>query len=422
MVTTNFHALLGTKPPDDNGRPATALIRPFSQVLALVLLFYGALLAGSMWLLKVPSALVGAHSDLVYEYSYIDCKAVSSNYGYDGVSFFRFALDPLTDQADEYGIKLKHPGYRQQRILLPSLAWVVGRGDSSLTFAGLLLVQFLSITGLTILGVCMATRYGYSAFAGALLAFIPGLAISVPRLLAEPLTLALMGAGVWLLVVRKFPLAAVCLAVAVLARETAVIVSLAWGVWWLRQMVTKGSMDAVGRYPFWLLGLVVFACMQAFIYFRWGALAGAATEKTFYWPFEGWVATVAQLVRSPSLMNLFFLGALVVISAWAVFLLLRIKKLNPVIAVSCCLYLVLFALMGPAYLNNSPASLRVTADIFLLGAIGLLAHQARQRIVTITLMAFFSLWLATAGAELWRFKLVQPTLGAGCAVEHSAGS
>src|SRR3990172_6865503 len=47
--------------------------------------------------------------------------------GYDGQFYYRLALDPLTIERTAHGIRLDNPPYRQQRILYPVLAWLVGR-------------------------------------------------------------------------------------------------------------------------------------------------------------------------------------------------------------------------------------------------------------------------------------------------------
>ena len=44
--------------------------------------------------------------------------------GYDGAFVYRLALDPFTEQPVAHGITLDNPSYRQQRIVLPLVAWL----------------------------------------------------------------------------------------------------------------------------------------------------------------------------------------------------------------------------------------------------------------------------------------------------------
>ncbi len=44
--------------------------------------------------------------------------------GYDGLSFYRLALDPFTRRATDFGITLDTPPYRQQRLLYPVIVYL----------------------------------------------------------------------------------------------------------------------------------------------------------------------------------------------------------------------------------------------------------------------------------------------------------
>ncbi len=45
--------------------------------------------------------------------------------GYDGIWFYRLAIDPFTRVQAAHGIRLDNPAYRQQRIGYPFIVWLL---------------------------------------------------------------------------------------------------------------------------------------------------------------------------------------------------------------------------------------------------------------------------------------------------------
>lgn len=84
--------------------------------------------------------------------SVIPPEYVSHKFGYDGQFYYRFALDPFSNQKRVQGLSVDRPAWRQQRILLPLLTWFVARGDPELTANVLLAINLLSVAGLTLVG------------------------------------------------------------------------------------------------------------------------------------------------------------------------------------------------------------------------------------------------------------------------------
>src|SRR3954462_461359 len=51
--------------------------------------------------------------------------------GYDGLTFYRLALNPFTSEQAAHGIRLDNPPYRQQRIGYPFIVWILSLGHSA---------------------------------------------------------------------------------------------------------------------------------------------------------------------------------------------------------------------------------------------------------------------------------------------------
>jgi hypothetical protein len=67
--------------------------------------------------------------------------------GYDGAFVYRLALDPFTDQQVAYGITLDNPPYRQQRVGLPVVSWLVAAATPLPLPLILILVNALAWSG-----------------------------------------------------------------------------------------------------------------------------------------------------------------------------------------------------------------------------------------------------------------------------------
>src|SRR5713226_6570903 len=67
--------------------------------------------------------------------------------GYDGVWFYRLALDPFTTAQTAYGIRLDNPSYRQQRIGYPLIVWLLSLGRAAWVPALLVAVNVIAAEG-----------------------------------------------------------------------------------------------------------------------------------------------------------------------------------------------------------------------------------------------------------------------------------
>jgi hypothetical protein len=195
--------------------------------------------------------------------------------GYDGAFVYRLALDPFTDQQVAHGITLDNPPYRQQRIVLPLVAWLTDAATPLPLPLILILVNALALVGAGWFGARFAMAYGRHAGLGVLLAISPGLLIGLARDLNEPLAWLGLLAGLWWWREGRHPLAVAAFSVSALTRETTLMVVAGLGLWQLVAL-TRGGREELGRrLPRFLWLLVPLAselAWQGWLYRVWGRL------------------------------------------------------------------------------------------------------------------------------------------------------
>ena len=192
--------------------------------------------------------------------------------GYDGQFVYRLALAPWTGERTAYGITLDNPAYRQQRIATPVLAWAVGLLPGVSTLLALLLVNVAALTVAAAFAVRLAVALGRHPVAGLVLAVPAGMPISLGRDLTEPVAWAAVLAGLWYARQRRWPVTAAALTVAVLARETSLVVVAglaAAQLWRLLSRDPRGNRRALA----WLAVPAVTAVAWQLVLLRaWGVL------------------------------------------------------------------------------------------------------------------------------------------------------
>jgi len=192
--------------------------------------------------------------------------------GYDSQFVYRLALEPWTQQRTDYGITLDNPAYRQQRIATPALAWAVGLLPGVSTALALLLVNVAALTVAAAFAVRLAVALGRHPVAGLVLAVPAGMPISLGRDLTEPVAWAAVLAGLWYARQQRWPATAAALTVAVLARETSLVVVAglaAAQLWRLLSGDPRGNRGALA----WLAVPAVTAVAWQLVLLRaWGVL------------------------------------------------------------------------------------------------------------------------------------------------------
>lgn len=191
--------------------------------------------------------------------------------GYDGLAYYRLALDPLTLAVDDHGIAFTRPAYWQTRIGYPLTAWILSVGGRAGLVAGaMVLVNLLAITGIALLGSRLAVRLGRSAWWGAVPAMWAGFLVGLGQDLTEPLAGLLLLAALTSMRSGRHALAALGLTAAALTRETTLVVAVA--VLLGAVVAPRSSRSASPRWWVGAVPLVVYAGWRAWVRTRWSDL------------------------------------------------------------------------------------------------------------------------------------------------------
>jgi hypothetical protein len=166
--------------------------------------------------------------------------------GYDGQFYYRLALNPLTHQVTAFHITLDNPPYRQQRIGLPAAAWFVREAFRAPTSLALVLVNVLAVVVVGWAAAAWARQYGRSTWWGVAVAASPALVMALARDLTEPLATAALVVGLLSWTRGRFWLASLAFTVAVLCRETVLIVLLGMGVWCVVRLIGRNHDSSRG--------------------------------------------------------------------------------------------------------------------------------------------------------------------------------
>lgn len=190
--------------------------------------------------------------------------------GYDGLAYYRLALDPLTLAVQDHGVAFTRPAYWQSRIGYPVTCWALSLGGrADLVPVALVVVNLLAITGITVLAVRLAVRRGRSAWWGAVPAMWAGFLVGLGQDLTEPLAGLLLLGGLVLVRSRRHVLATLALIAAALTRETTLVVALAMLAARLL-LWHDGSLRRTA--PPWWVGVVplaVYAGWRTWVRDRW---------------------------------------------------------------------------------------------------------------------------------------------------------
>jgi hypothetical protein len=303
--------------------------------------------------------------------------------GYDGQFYYRLALDPFTAERREFGIELDNPMYRHQRILYPVLVWALSRGDPQAALRWMVGVNFAALCLLGWIGGLLARSAGASALSGLVFAFYPGFLLTLSRNLVEIVAACVLFAALLLLRQRRHVGAMVLLALAALAKETTLLVSVALLLLWLVGVAGgRGTeaRDRPGSVPPYvgLVPILTYASWQCLLAVNWEHSVSAVLAGRHHGsfnlgpPFQGLgeflLASFAPPLSFRRLIEVFFMLAFTV----AVFGHLRRSGAAAHEKLSWALYVGLACLLTHAVWVEDWAFLRALSEFYGLGALVLL--------------------------------------------------
>ncbi|MDT7537261.1 MAG: hypothetical protein QOI82_846 [Actinomycetota bacterium] len=220
---------------------------------------------------------------------------VGKGSGYDGQFVYRMVLDPFPDTQTGDGITFDSSPYRAQRVVTPTLAWLIDHPTPAGPALSLLAVNVLALlVGAYFAGRLLRRLGGHAAW-GALLVVSFATVIPLARDLTEPIAWAATLAGLELWLAGRRPWAALLFTLAVLARETSLLIPAGLGIWavvqWLRARDRRALLT-----PAWLLlPLAVEIGWQLHLRSVWGELPVRTGKENVGTPFVGVVRTLVDV-------------------------------------------------------------------------------------------------------------------------------
>jgi hypothetical protein len=150
--------------------------------------------------------------------------------GYDGQYFWRIAVKPWSLKTSALdGIRLSS-AYRLNRIVYPTLSWLVAGGRASLIAWSLVIVNVLALLVLVQCALAIAEKAGKSSWAGLSILLIPGLVGAYSRDLSEILTVTFLLLGLLAAREQRWVWSGVALAFGILTRESLLLPILVFGL------------------------------------------------------------------------------------------------------------------------------------------------------------------------------------------------
>jgi hypothetical protein len=275
--------------------------------------------------------------------------------GMDGQAFGEIALDPtMAHAAARFGSR-SAAAYREAR---PAYGWVTflasAHGDVARVADTLLLLSVLSVSFLAASAGMLAHQLGRPWAAGALVALLPGTAITVfspGSADAFGCAIAVLALALWL--DERHRGAIVLFSLAALSRETLLLFPLtlaAWELWSRRPGLAIRLALPVAAYGAWI----------AVVFVRVGALPVSARDGRLGLPFVGLVAAMAHWSPISAKVAL-SLGALTIVAA------VRLKQ--PVLRLLVATHVILATMLGELVWESWRDFSRVLLPLAVLGVV-----------------------------------------------------
>ncbi len=321
--------------------------------------------------------------------------------GYDGMWFYRLALDPFTRVQAAHGIRLDNPAYRQQRIGYPMLVWMLSLGHAAWVPALLVAVNIAAASAMASFGGAFARRFGKHALWGLIVPLYPGFVLTFSRDLSEIVAASFAMGAIWAIASRRNITAALLLTGAVLTRETTLMLALAlaaaWGIERLRRHERR-----IGAVTF-VLPIAIYALWQVFLALQWGVTplrAGAPGLSVPFVEYARFLATASM--RRDHQERLYFLESLFLAGVVITIVLVwRRSKAAMEWRFAWLAYLALFSILPHTIWLEDFGFLRIFSDLFLVSAALIIPSPAPARWFTLVTSAWLWYYLAKHVVLVW---------------------
>jgi hypothetical protein len=310
--------------------------------------------------------------------------------GYDGIWFYRLAINPFTRVQAAHGIRIDNPPYRQQRIGYPFIVWMLSLGRVKWIPWLLVIVNILAAAAMAAFGGAFAKKFGLHAMWGVIVPLYPGFVLTFSRDLSEIAAAAFAMGAIWAAASRRNVTAALLLTAAVLTRETTLLLAVALAAVWLadRLLRRERRIDAV----MFALPMAAYALWQIVLAACWGVtpLRAGAPDRAL--PFVEYARFLAAAsMRRDHQERLYFLESLFLAGVVIAIVLVWRRTRAPLEwRLAWVGYLALFSILPHTIWIEDYGFLRIFADAFLVSAALIIPSSAPAR--WFILITSASLW------------------------------
>lgn len=247
--------------------------------------------------------------------------------GYDGLYYYRYAIDPFSTEQVAYGISVDVPIFRKQRIVYPYLCWLLSKGSVERIPWSMVVVNMLGLLGMVVVFFFLLKTYELPAFYALLPLVIPGFWMALSRNTTEITEGFFYCLALYAVAKEKWWLYALFASITVLSREGALILlgggSAGIVLWSLKQKKIK--LTTLGAL---LIPLIVFLShrwyLQEVIVFKY--VPGPLDFLDL--PFKGIAEGVENaIVKLPVDIHFFMVySSLLLTIAWMFFLNFKVAR------------------------------------------------------------------------------------------------
>jgi hypothetical protein len=336
---------------------------------------------------------------------YVDSRLVtqkifiSQGDGYDGQFYYRLAIDPFTKKVIDYGITFDSPMLRQQRILYPLLTRLFTFGSPTLIPFMLVFLNYIVLGLLGWMGGIYVKKLDLHALYGTIFPLFVGFIITLTRNLTEIVEITLIMSFFLLLRQKKHLLSTIFLSLAVLTKETALIVPLAAFFTFLINI--KGRKNVFKWYLF-TVPVSVYIVYHAYLYYTWNGLFAIDDIKGHIgYPLIGFLRFFHRVSPLNTEYDLHYFLEIISILIFTVIVGLCLSKSKVCIIekVSWILYLILdFSLTACVWVEDN-AFFRALSELYLIGFMILLNHDTKlKKLIIISGIIF---WFLVTSRYFW---------------------
>ncbi|RLB80285.1 MAG: hypothetical protein DRH24_10895 [Deltaproteobacteria bacterium] len=306
-----------------------------------------------------PSALIRFGSqNSYYKPGLIPSRAVIlENKGYDGQYYYYASRDLLAQ-------KKNIPAFRQQRIGLPLIAWLLGLGKPWPTIIAMIIINLVVASLSTFVAACILHGRGISNWWALLIGINTGTILNVYFSLTSSLMVFFLVAGWWAYERDMSCRTLICWSLAILTRETAVGVVGPVVLWEL----TRGRWKKAGVIA---LTAVPFGIWQIYLWQQLNDLAMIKSGGLLTLPGVGLFQYLKSLPTGPlskSILLAWSNIAIAVLALWSmatgIVKAMRIWSLEPLILTLWGI-LLLCAKFNPLWVESITGLGRIAAPIYL---------------------------------------------------------